>query len=115
MPEYIEREAALELLKLIEYKESSINFAGAMIRALRDIPAADVRPVVRGKWITKEYMYGDPSVGVPDRWVERLAESSDYYAECSVCGTQAGYTFDAELVLSPFCPNCGARMDGDGE
>lgn len=47
MAEYIEREAALELLKLIEYKESSINFAGTMIRELRDMPAADVVKVVR--------------------------------------------------------------------
>jgi len=52
-----------------------------------EIPAADVRPVVHGKWIKVKYpLY-----------------------ECSVCGAvyqDVGYGFN-------FCPNCGARMDGD--
>ena len=47
MSEYISREAALELLKEAEYMESSLNVAGSMICAIRDLPAADVAPVVR--------------------------------------------------------------------
>lgn len=58
------------------------------------IPAADVRPVVRGKWVM---VLGGHWWDVPD---------DDYrYYECSNCGE-----------LSPndecwnFCPNCGADM-----
>lgn len=77
------------------------------------VPAADVRPVVHGKWLSKEYMYGDPDVGIEDMWVERIAEQSDYYAYCSICGKGAGFNGEGSLILSDFCPNCGTDMRGD--
>lgn len=79
------------------------------------IPFVDAVPVVHGNWITKEYMYGDPDFGLADMWVDRLAESTDYYAECSVCGKNAGYDGEGSLILSDFCPSCGAKMDGGAE
>ena len=84
MAEYIEREAAK--------KEFNLNFGGvshAVIanRILDAIPAADVQPVVHGRWIdTREYC-------------------GDYM--CSNC---------KELYRTNvfnYCPNCGARMDGE--
>ncbi len=75
-----------------------------------DFMPADVAPVRHGRWVTKEYMYGDPDVGIEDMWVDRLAEQSDYFAYCSICGKDAGYTGEGELVLSDFCPTCGAAM-----
>ena len=51
-----------------------------------DLPAADVRPVVRGKWIDHQ----------EGRWI---------YVKCSECGT-------VHDVKSNFCPNCGAAMGG---
>lgn len=48
------------------------------------VPAANVRPVVRGKWIWDGYVYDVP-------W------------QCSNCGV----SHDAD---SNFCPNCGADM-----
>jgi len=77
-----------------------------------DAPTIDAVPVVHGNWITKEYMYGDPDVGLEDMWVDRLAEATDYYAECSMCGKNAGYDGEGSLILSDFCPSCGAKMDG---
>lgn len=68
------------------------------------------RTVRHGRWVTKEYMYGDPDVGIGDMWIDRLAEQSDYFAYCSICGKDAGYTAEGELVLSDFCPTCGADM-----
>lgn len=53
-------------------------------RAKDDIPAADVRPVKRGKWI--DYQQG--------QWI---------YAKCSECET-------VHDVRSNFCPSCGADM-----
>ena len=59
----------------------------SLMGAIDSIPAADVRPVVRGKWIKP--------ARVPDSMLD----------ECSVCGFDTGaYTFN-------FCPNCGAWME----
>ena len=65
-----------------------------------------------GKWISKEYMYGDPDVGIEDMWIERLAENTDYYAYCSICNKNACYSSEGTLILSDFCPSCGAYMRG---
>lgn len=80
------------------------------IGSINLVPAADVKSVVRGCWMTKEYMYGDSGAGIIDEWVERPAERSDYYAYCSACGQDAGYDGEQSLVLSVYCPNCGAAM-----
>ena len=32
--------------------------------------------------------------------------------KCSNCNKEAILDYDNEFVLSKFCPNCGARMDG---
>ena len=75
------------------------------VNAIDNIPAADVVPVVRGKWIPDydytEYDY-DGSTPLP----EPLKFQDGW--QCSLCG---GY-MPSE---TNFCPNCGARMDGDGE
>ena len=68
--------------------------------AIRALPAADVAPVVRGKWLT-----GNDN----PRTYGRIR------AMCGRCGAFAL----AEMVnagsykeqLSNFCPNCGARME----
>ena len=80
MAEYIEREAAINCCT---FGRTSLG----LISELRRIPAADVRPVVRGRWIRPT----------------RVPDSMLY--ECSVCGFDTGaYTFN-------FCPNCGAMME----
>ncbi|MEE0898964.1 MAG: hypothetical protein U0L88_15220 [Acutalibacteraceae bacterium] len=60
---------------------------------LRKMPSADVVPVVHGKWIDE-----DPAF-------------AEYFANCSVCG----YEIDVhnERGYFNFCPNCGAKMDGE--
>ena len=55
---------------------------------MANIPAADVAPVVHGRWVDN---------GIPGSML----------SGCSVCGFTCGaYSFF-------YCPNCGARMDGD--
>ena len=95
MAEYIEREAAIESLPVAW--DSAIN-------ALRNAPSSDVAPVVHGAWID---FYGDHKT-----------------AECSECQQLFEVTFDGPSKPEFFaafqdyyryCPNCGARMDGDSD
>ena len=53
-------------------------------REIEAIPAADVRPVVHGKWVDKGYRY-----------------------RCSICGK---YELYCDAVIYKFCPFCGAEM-----
>lgn len=68
---------------------------------IRSVPAADVAPVVHGRWISWE----DAGNFVP---------SPDRH-ECSVCHDAAQVLVNSLELLSNYCPNCGARMDGDAE
>lgn len=93
MTDYISQEEVLELLKEAEYKESSLNVAGSMICAIRDLPAADVRPVVHGKLI-HETIDTDSSI------------TGKFYspsAICSICGSRV-------IGNVNYCPFCGADM-----
>ena len=86
--EYIERETALE--KVIEVKHHDPELSGVVLHRyikeidLKDIPAADVAPVVHGRKIE------DEGIGV-------------FYL-CSLCGECLPYGAN-------YCPNCGAKMD----
>ena len=85
MAEYISREAA--------YYAIVNNYdTDAQLRGLDEIPAADVRPVVRGKW---EHMGGD-------EWC------------CSICGhvisTEGSWEHPLRDLDIFFCEQCGADM-----
>lgn len=97
MAEYIKREAALEICET-EYRDRQRMFdycgdtaawnIGSEIKAL---PAADVAPVVHGRWIDK----GE-------------------YAVCMEYGGRSGTQYDGVEpipLMTQFCPNCGAKMD----
>lgn len=101
MKEYISREDALKTL--CKYCDQEPNgplpCTGchppcADYEDFKTIPAADVAPVVHGRWIDCEN----------DKW------------ECSECGRIMW--FSPRLDVKPsdyrFCPNCGAKMDVDG-
>ena len=74
-----------------------------VIEYLDEVPAADVQPVVRGKWIPDydyaEYDY-DGSTPLP----EPLKFQDGW--QCSLCGAY-------EPSKVNFCPNCGADMRGE--
>ena len=61
---------------------------------------------------------------VHGRWVDRYGEKyANHLYECSECKKSALYDFKVDelghehavQVLSDYCPNCGAKMDGDGK
>lgn len=126
MADYISREAAIERFCNV-YCGCSPEECGfkiqqdgaeecAAVRALKETPAADVRPVVHGEWRNAH-----PSSPMLD------GGGPPY---CSVCGKEAplrsvevnqwklerGSLSGPEVVyktkcfLSNFCPNCGAEM-----
>lgn len=77
------------------------------VRRLLSIPAADVAPVVHGVWIPvheSEISGWNPEVAGID-------PIGGYI--CSACKNEAIYDCNDKFVLSDYCPNCGARMDGD--
>ena len=90
MAEYISREAAMKSVTALNlernldsvYDEVSYRYHRAAERAISTVPAADVRPVVRGKWITRH------------EW--------DWFV-CSNCSYESN-------KATNFCPNCGADM-----
>ena len=71
---------------------------------LEDVPTVDAAEVVHGRW--EDVFKGNCA------W-ERY--------KCSVCGGYALYRHEQVFdewktvqVLANYCPNCGAKMDGDG-
>ena len=99
--EYIEREAVLALAKDIcvltkwdsEYHHRSIDPCD-----VRELPAADVVPIRHGKWVGHD-------IG------GRISIDND---ACSECGS-VFYQIAETGCVWYYCPNCGARMDGDGD
>lgn len=72
--------------------------AAKVLRGVEEDPAADVAPVVHGRWISWEE--AGNFVPSPDRH------------ECSVCHDAAQVLVNGFELLSDYCPNCGAKMDG---
>ena len=107
MAEYIDREALIaefDRLGLGEHSLVEHVFSDGVRTIVAGIPAADVAPVVHGRWIVKkEWRLG--------RWVKWL--------ECSNCGEHED-NFDMYEMMPfcepyDYCPNCGAKMDGGAE
>ena len=124
MAEYIKREAALDAITNLAGKAptcSAYETAWKSARALKKIPAADVAPVVHGRWLLQANN-------------ERTNYRWNVTAECSECCDEkkeiwAGFFPNVpdwlardvalesakSVKLSNYCPNCGAKMDGGNE
>ena len=84
MDDYIERKAAFNAA------QEHFCDSARTLEAIETIPAADVRPVVRGRW-------------------ERIdgLDELDPRMRCSVCGS-----VETPLARHRFCPVCAADMKG---
>lgn len=95
MSEYIERKAIMafpirkDRCDKERANEHFILGVETVLEYAQNLPAADVAPVVHGRWCIL--------VGYKTRMV------------CSVCGWDA----PEYGKFYSYCPNCGARMDGD--
>ena len=76
----------------------------AIIEDLTKFPAADVAPVRHGEWLN---FYGDFSTAECELCAELYEVSPDE-------SPQKEY-FDAFKEFYRYCPNCGAKMDGERE
>ena len=96
MSDYIKRYDAIKNIKEIDIpavachgNNAKLN-VGAVLECLVKIPAADVEPVRHGKWID---------------------------GSCSICGCDIpSYIIDWKWqkdIDAKYCPQCGARMDGE--
>lgn len=92
MAEYIEREKLIEHLKKDPLFDLVERYG--ITGVIESIPRADVRPVVRGKWIDM----GD-------------------FISCSSCNATRLKEFESDYgkamrldARTNFCPNCGADM-----
>ena len=88
MPEYIERETAVAWFMPYAHAGESID-ADVVISDIKGMKAADVAPVLHGRW---EIVVG--------------SDGTEYMV-CTGCRKQQ----DLTGVFS-YCPNCGCRMDG---
>ena len=89
MADYIDREKIFSIWRSMPAPASVTSLAAAISQT----PAADVAPVVHGKWEP-----GNPI--------------------CPVCGENKFKDLDADVWADwqpKFCPNCGARMDKEDE
>ena len=96
MAEYIDRDM---FLKIISHKPSSPTtdredrLINSFISAVKNCPAADVRPVVRGRWIMTTERFAP----------ERI---------CSSCKCRFPVSAGEGITeVLNYCPNCGARME----
>lgn len=92
MAEYIDREYAVDAVVDVYYDTPDINLSCEKFEAaIIKIPAADVAPVLHGRWVEKEkYTFG-------------------IMYDCSLCENRIldnGHPWN-------YCPNCGAKMDGE--
>lgn len=95
MAEYIEREAAEDAAGEAYLKGLNPEWA------VRDVPTADVVPVVHGRWIEKPeetycpVQYGEDAEPILHRYTRYI---------CNLCGRSSA-------IPEPYC-HCGAKMDG---
>lgn len=93
MAEYIEREAINRICFMDyflvdgEVRSESV----ALVRDIEKLPAADVAPVVHGRW-----------------------RESGPLLECQSCGEIYSRLGGNDGKLWNYCPNGGAKMDGGG-
>lgn len=100
MDEYIKRDGLLRKFNI----DDMMNVNGTLIslhdarETISNFPSADVAPVRHGAWISWDE--ADNFIPSPHRH------------ECSVCHDAAQVLVNGVELLSDYCPNCGAKMDG---
>ena len=109
MAEYIEREALRDAVESIDWysvhggklttgakSENALYKANDIYAAIDNAPAANVAPVVPGRWLHTEIEDDEEWGGTWHKWT------------CDNCGYSVGHNPNG----TNYCPHCGAKMDG---
>ena len=90
--------------------ESEYFHLDEITQEIFDAPTVDAVEVVHGRWIWDVETHGDPMYCVDE----------DFGYRCSECQAWADeYGVEGDIYEEPpthilhYCPNCGAKMDGD--
>lgn len=108
MAEYIDKAVALSMREPPKsnryYQTDNLDDAyeqgwDEALSYIEKIPAADVAPVIYGRWIN----------------ITRFNDGERIIATCSRCKNRGGIRtirieFGIWEIDSPYCPNCGAKM-----
>ena len=98
MAEFISREATIKRIKEV-YCVGCNSYHGVRCRAcgtgdaidmIEDAPAADVAPVVHGRWV-------------------------EYQIPPIICCSNCDWATGIEEKNFQYCPNCGAKMEGGAD
>ena len=94
MAEYIERKTTLDSICTDNCERAYEGVCNncRIVQLIEDIPAADVAPVVHGRW---------------DNW-----GGEPLWQQCSACHYRIQYSYSKDCN---YCPNCGARMQGGSD
>ena len=95
MAEYIDRAVAVKAVLRARKPENSVaqnRMIAIILRDLVTMPAADVAPVVHGRW-----------------------KASGGLLECQNCGEIYSRLGGNEGKSWNYCPSCGAKMDGGAD
>lgn len=101
MAEYIERGVAQKIAEKYGLADGPVlgrhsGVADCIASEIANIPAADVAPVRHGRWEMRP-------TGMMTEYGPELK------AFCTACNNSN------KQYQPPYCPHCGARMDGDKE
>ncbi len=97
MAECIKRDVVMKEIMAAKWMD---GYDGAMAMAIAaSAPAADVAPVVHGRWIHSRY--------------EDCSEQFEL-VKCSQCNHEA-YAMAFYVRGGNYCPACGAKMDGGAD
>lgn len=69
--------------------------------AILEMPAVDAVPVVHGRWVMRGGKFRCSVCDAKANWVDS--------------GGTGGFSHDYVQVKSPWCHDCGAKMDGGGD
>lgn len=97
MDEYVDREAVKNAVT------SHWTDCSRILEAVLNIPAADVAPVVHGRW---EYDQNATDWGIGG-YVCSVCKNKNNNLPCSRVKSVSFFSG------AKYCPNCGARMDGE--
>ena len=91
----IDKEYIIEALELLARYEDGLRQSVILgvVNIIRNTTAVDAAEVVHGRWVN----------------------AAGCRTICNHCGEYPLYDYWGKQKLSAYCPNCGAKMDGERE